>query len=81
MSAHPEISVCTLLPPSCSSVTSSPTTLLTRYGPPIAIEEVPFTIGTKSARPGMYAVPAAPGPTIAATWGTTPESTTCSRNR
>ena len=29
----------------------------------------------------MYAVPAAPGPTIAATCGTTPLITTCSRNR
>ena len=29
----------------------------------------------------MYAVPAAPGPTIAATCGTTPLMTTCSRNR
>ncbi len=39
-----------------------------------------FTIGTKSARPGMYAVPAAPGPTIAATSGTTPDMITSSRN-
>src|SRR5687767_5457224 len=43
--------------------------------------DVPFTIGTKSASPGMYAVPAAPGPTMAATCGTTPLITTCSRNR
>ncbi len=42
---------------------------------------MPFTIGTKSASPGMYAVPAAPGPIIAATCGTTPDITTCSRNR
>ena len=39
-----------------------------------------FTIGTKSASPGMYAVPAAPGPTIAATSGTTPDMITSSRN-
>ena len=43
--------------------------------------DVPFTIGTKSASPGMYAVPAAPGPTIAATCGITPLMWTCSRNR
>ncbi len=38
-------------------------------------------MGTKSARPGMYAVPAAQGPMTAATIGTTPLITTCSRNR
>ena len=54
---------------------------LTSGGPPSAIELLPATIGTKSASPGMYAVPAAPGPTIAATCGTTPLITTCSRNR
>ena len=32
-------------------------------------------------QPGMYAVPAAPGPTIAATSGTTPDMMTSSRNR
>ncbi len=54
---------------------------LTSDGPASAIELLPATIGTKSARPGMYAVPAAPGPTIADTSGTTPDITTCSRNR
>ena len=29
----------------------------------------------------MYAVPAAPGPIMAAIWGTTPLMWTCSRNR
>ena len=52
-SATPLTSVWTFDPPSASSVTSSPTTLFTRYGPPIASDEVPRTIGTKSARPGM----------------------------
>ena len=42
---------------------------------------MPLTIGTKSASPGMYAVPAAPGPTIAATCGTTPLIRICSRKR
>ena len=37
-------------------------------------------MGTKSVRAGMYAVPAAQWPSSAPTWGTTPESTTCSRN-
>ena len=37
-------------------------------------------MGTKSARPGMYAVPAAHGPSIAATCGMTPDITTCSAN-
>ncbi len=41
---------------------------------------MPFTMGTKSASAGMYAVPAAPGPTIAATSGTTPDMITSSRN-
>ena len=60
---------------------SCPVTALTSGGPPSAIEPMSFTIGTKSASPGMYAVPAAPGPTIAATCGTTPLMITCSRNR
>src|SRR5258708_15526645 len=80
-SATPLTSVCTFDPPSASSVTSSPTTLLTRYGPPMAMDDVPRTMGTKSASPGMYAVPAAPGPSMAATNGTTPDITTCSRKR
>jgi len=42
---------------------------------------VPFTIGTKSASAGMYAVPAAPGPIMAATCGTTPDMIDSSRNR
>ena len=54
---------------------------LTSGGPPRAIEPISFTMGTKSARPGMYAVPAAPGPTMAATCGTTPLMCTCSRKR
>ena len=52
---------------------SSPVTALTRCGPASAIAPWPTTIGTKSERPGMYAVPAAQGPTIAATSGTTPD--------
>ncbi len=40
---------------------------------------VPFTIGTKSASAGMYAVPAAPGPIMAATIGTTPDMIDSSR--
>src|SRR2546421_488398 len=59
-SATPDLRVCTREPPSSSCVTSSPVTAFTRYGPASAIEPRPFTIGTKSARPGMYAVPAAP---------------------
>jgi hypothetical protein len=62
-------------------VTFSPTAAFTSGGPPSAMCEVPFTMGTKSASPGMYAVPAAPGPIIAATCGTTPLMWTCSRNR
>ena len=50
-------------------------------GPASAIEPRPRTIGTKSARPGMYAVPAAHGPISAATWGITPLMITSSRNR
>ena len=48
------------------------TAAFTRCGPASAIEPRPLTIGTKSARPGMYAVPAAHGPISAATCGTTP---------
>ncbi len=80
-SATPETLQCTDDPPISSAVTSSPTAAFTRCGPPSAMFEVPFTIGTKSARPGMYAVPAAPGPIMAATCGTTPDMCTCSRNR
>ena len=58
---------------------SSPTTAFTSGGPPSAMLDVPFTIGTKSASAGMYAVPAAPGPIIAATWGTTPDMMDSSR--
>ena len=68
-------------PPISSSVTSSPTAAFTRWRPPSAIDDVPFTIGTKSASAGMYAVPAAQWPSIAATIGTTPLIATCSRNR
>ena len=71
-SPTPEMRVWMRDPPSSSSVTSSPVTAFTRCGPPSAIEPRPFTIGTKSASPGMYAVPAAHGPIIAATCGTTP---------
>src|SRR5262249_52578771 len=39
---------------------SSPSTAFTRGGPPRAIWLVPLTMGTKSARAGMYAVPAGP---------------------
>ena len=49
-------------------------------GPRAPSRPWPTTIGTKSARPGMYAVPAAQGPIIAATIGTTP-GITSSRNR
>ena len=80
-SATPEIRVCTRAPPSSSWDTSSPVTAFTRCGPASAIEPRPFTIGTKSARPGMYAVPAAHGPIRAAICGTTPLITTSSRNR
>ena len=75
-----EIFVCTAEPPISSSVTSSPTAAFTRCRPPSAIDDVPFTIGTKSASAGMYAVPAAQWPSIAATIGTTPLIATCSRN-
>src|SRR5438132_4690883 len=60
-SATPLTFVWTSDPPMSSAVTSSPTATLTRGGPPRAMCDVAFTIGTKSARPGMYAVPAAPG--------------------
>ena len=73
--------MCTAEPPISSSVTSSPTAALTKWRPPSAIDDVPFTIGTKSARAGMYAVPAAQWPSIAATIGTTPLIATCSRNK
>ena len=79
-SPTPDFSECTLVPPSSCSLMSCPVTALTSGGPASAIEPMSFTIGTKSARPGMYAVPAAPGPTIAATSGTTPDMMTSSRN-
>ena len=60
------------------SVTSSPVAAFTRRAPPSDIDDVSLTIGTKSARPGMYAVPAAHGPSIAATCGITPDITTWS---
>jgi hypothetical protein len=47
--------------------------------PARAIDPRPLTIGTKSASPGMYAVPAAHGPMSAATCGMTPLATTSSR--
>ena len=80
-SPTPEIRVCTFDPPSSSWVTSSPVTALVKCGPASAIEPRPLTIGTKSASPGMYAVPAAHGPIRAATCGMTPLITTSSRNR
>ncbi len=52
-SATPEILVWTVEPPISSSVTSSPTAAFTRWRPPNAIDDVPFTIGTKSANAGM----------------------------
>src|SRR3954466_8043756 len=80
-SPTPDLRVCTREPPSSSCVTSSPTAARTRCGPASAIDPRPLTIGTKSARPGMYAVPAAHGPISAATCGITPEAMTSSRNR
>ena len=80
-SPTPETSQWIREPPSSCSVMSWFVIALTSAGPPSAIELLPATIGTKSASPGMYAVPAAPGPTIAATCGTTPLITVCSRNR
>ena len=67
-------------PPSSSAVTTSPVAALTSRAPPSDMLLVSLTMGTKSARPGMYAVPAAHGPSIAATWGTTPLICTCSKN-
>ena len=80
-SPTPDFSQCTFEPPSSCSLMSWPVTALTSGGPPRAIEPMSFTMGTKSARPGMYAVPAAPGPTMAATSGTTPDMMTSSRKR
>ena len=60
---------------------SSPVTAFVRCGPARAIAPWPTTMGTKSERPGMYAVPAAQGPSIAATSGMTPDIVTSSRNR
>ena len=56
-SPTPDLRQCTREPPSSSCVTSSPTAARTRCGPASAIEPRPLTIGTKSASPGMYAVP------------------------
>ena len=53
MSPTPDLRQCTREPPSSSCVTSSPIAARTRCGPASAIEPRPFTIGTKSARPGM----------------------------
>src|SRR3954453_20331423 len=63
-SPTPDFSLCHLVPPSSCSEMSCPVTALTSGGPPSAIEPMSFSIGTKSASPGMYAVPAAPGPTM-----------------
>ena len=71
-SPTPDLRQCTREPPSSSCVTSSPTAARTRCGPASAIDPRPLTIGTKSASPGMYAVPAAHGPISAATCGMTP---------
>ena len=79
MSPTPDLRQCTREPPSSSCVTSSPIAARTRCGPASAIDPRPRTIGTKSASPGMYAVPAAQGPMSAATCGTTPLITTSSR--
>ena len=80
-SPTPETRVWIFEPPSSSCVTSSPVTAFVRCGPASAIEPRPLTIGTKSARPGMYAVPAAHGPISAATCGMTPLMITSSRKR
>jgi hypothetical protein len=53
MSPTPETSVCRREPPRSCSPMSSPVTALTRGGPPRAIEPMFFTMGTKSASPGM----------------------------
>ena len=53
MSATPETLVCTSEPPISSSVTSSPVAAFTRWRPASAMDDVPFTIGTKSASAGM----------------------------
>ena len=79
-SPTPDLRQCTRAPPSSSCVTSSPIAARTRCGPANAIDPCPLTIGTKSASPGMYAVPAAHGPISAATCGTTPLMITSSRN-
>ena len=80
-SPTPDLRQWTLAPPRSSIEMSSPVTAFVRWGPASAIAPWPTTIGTKSERPGMYAVPAAHGPSIAATIGITPDITTSSRKR
>ena len=51
--ADADFSACTLEPPSSCSAMSCPVTALTSGGPPSAIDPMSFTIGTKSASPGI----------------------------
>ena len=70
----PDLVPCTLAPPSCSCVTSSPSTVLTTAGPVRNIYEVFSIISVKSVSAGLYTAPPAQGPMMAEIWGMTPEA-------
>ena len=73
---QPETPVCIFAPPISSSVTSSPITICAIRGEPRYIEALPSRMITTSQKAGMYAPPAALGPSSTQTCGTLPDSRT-----
>jgi hypothetical protein len=68
--------VCIFAPPISSRLTSSPITICAIRGEPRYIDALPSRITTTSQKAGMYAPPAALGPSSTHTCGTLPDSLT-----
>ena len=77
-SAQPDTVACIIAPPISSSVVSSPVTFSATRGEARYIEALPSTMPTQSVKAGMYAPPAADGPSRQQICGTRPDRATCS---
>ena len=76
----PDLLPCTLAPPSCSCVTTSPSTAFTGPGPVRNMYEVFSTMKVKSVSAGLYTAPPAHGPMMALICGMTPLERMLRRN-
>ena len=74
--ATPDFEAWLIAPPSSSSVTSSPVTVLTTSGPVMNMCDDSRTMKMKSVIAGEYTAPPAHGPRITEICGTTPDDST-----